>query len=118
MTNLRGDVAELSVPVGSGRPSRVTSRNTLTASTVGAGRARIELHAVEIFVPPRNRSEEVSEFASFFLDRFNRQYGRAVQLGPEVIAALRERSWPGNLLELEETVHQLVAGRGGRFSRQ
>jgi transcriptional regulator with GAF, ATPase, and Fis domain len=69
------------------------------------------LNVVEICIPPlRQRPEEIPVFASFFLEQFNRQFRRDVQLCPDVMATFRVRSWPGNIRELEAAVHRLVVG--------
>ena len=70
-----------------------------------------DLNVVEICIPPlRQRTEEISVFASFFLEQLNRRYRRDVQLCPEVMATFRAHSWPRNIRELEEAVHRLVVG--------
>ena len=76
------------------------------------------LNAVEISIPPlRERAEEIPLFALFFLEQFNRQYRRDVQLRPDVMATFRAHSWPGNIRELENAVHRLVANRAKSFVR-
>jgi two-component system nitrogen regulation response regulator GlnG len=77
----------------------------------GLGQELHRLDVVELWIPPlRQRREEIPIFASFFLEHFNRRYRRDVGLGADVIARFRAHSWPGNLRELEEAVHRLVAG--------
>jgi DNA-binding NtrC family response regulator len=103
---------------GAREPIQVDVR--LIASTADTAPAPLEdglwsglrrLHAVEIHVPPlRQRLDELPLFTSFFLARLNRMYRRDVQLCPDVMAAFRARSWPGNLVELEEAVRRLVVG--------
>ena len=67
------------------------------------------LETFEITLPPlRQRQDEISTFASFFLDQFNRRYKRAAVLCPDVIGRLAACSWPGNLPELAHAVHRLV----------
>ena len=69
------------------------------------------LNVVEIGIPPlRQRTDEIPAFTSFFLEQFNRQFRRDVQLCPDVMATFRAHSWPGNIRELEEAVHRLVVG--------
>ena len=47
------------------------------------------LNVVEIRVPPlRERREEIPALASWFLARFNAQYGRQKQISPETLARL------------------------------
>lgn len=71
------------------------------------------LDAAEICILPlRQRTEEISVWASFFLEQFNRRYRRDVQLCPDVIAGFMTHAWPGNIRELEEAVRRLVVGGG------
>jgi two-component system response regulator AtoC len=67
------------------------------------------LNVVEIRVPPlRERREEIPRLASWFLAKFNAQYGRQKQLAPETLARLREYPWSGNVRELENAIRRLV----------
>jgi two-component system response regulator AtoC len=67
------------------------------------------LNVVEVRVPPlRERREEIPILASYFLAKFNAQYGRQKELLPETLARLREHPWPGNVRELENAIRRLV----------
>jgi two-component system response regulator AtoC len=67
------------------------------------------LNVVELRIPPlRERREEIPELATWFLDRFNLQYGRQKRLAPETRSLLNEHPWPGNVRELENTVRRMV----------
>jgi len=67
------------------------------------------LNVVEIRIPPlRDRREEIPLFASWFLSRFNAQYGRKKRLSPETMARLTEQSWLGNVRELENMIRRMV----------
>jgi two-component system, NtrC family, response regulator AtoC len=67
------------------------------------------LNVVEIRVPPlRERREEIPSLATWFLAKFNAQYGRHKELRPETLARLREYSWSGNVRELENIIRRLV----------
>ena len=67
------------------------------------------VNVVEIRVPPlRERREEIPVLASWFLDKFNAQYGRQKQLSPETMTRLQQHSWSGNVRELENVVRRLV----------
>jgi two-component system response regulator AtoC len=67
------------------------------------------LNVVEIRVPPlRERREEIPKLASWFLTRFNAQYGRQKQLSPETLARLLDYPWSGNVRELENAIRRLV----------
>lgn len=67
------------------------------------------LNVVEIRVPPlRERREEIPMLATWFLAKFNAQYGRQKQLPAETLARLRDHPWSGNVRELENTIRRLV----------
>ena len=67
------------------------------------------LNVVEICVPPlRERREAIPLLAGHFLDKFRRQYKRAVELPPDTIALFLEYPWPGNVRELENLIRRLV----------
>jgi two-component system response regulator AtoC len=88
-----------------------TNRDLEEAMTRGEFREDLyyRLNVVEIRVPPlRERREEIPALASWFLAKFNAQYGRQKQLPPETIARLTEYSWSGNVRELENAIRRLV----------
>src|SRR3989442_10375007 len=59
------------------------------------------LNAVEVRIPPlRQRTEEIPDFASFFLEQFNRRYRRAGPLFPAVPPAVNARPLPWDLPEI------------------
>jgi two-component system response regulator AtoC len=67
------------------------------------------LNVVEIQVPPlRERREEIPTLATWFLAKFNAQYGRQKQLQPDTLARLCEYPWSGNIRELENAIRRLV----------
>jgi two-component system response regulator AtoC len=67
------------------------------------------LNVVEIRVPPlRERREEIPMLATWFLAKFNAQYGRQKQLQPETLRRLHEYPWSGNIRELENVIRRLV----------
>ena len=67
------------------------------------------LNVVELRIPPlRERREEIPVLATWFLDRFNLQYGRQKRLAAETLSLLDEHPWPGNVRELENTVRRMV----------
>ena len=88
-----------------------TNRDLEEAMTRGEFREDLyyRLNVVEIRVPPlRERREEIPGLASWFLAKFNAQYGRQKQLLPETMARLTEYSWLGNVRELENMMRRLV----------
>jgi len=67
------------------------------------------LNVVAIKVPAlRERLEDVRALTAFFLDRFCRQYNRAICLAPECRAVLRGYDWPGNVRELRNVIERVA----------
>ena len=77
-----------------------TNRDLEEAMARGEFRADLyyRVNVVEIRVPPlRERREEIPVLASWFLDKFNAQYGRQKQLSPETMTRLQQHSCSGNV---------------------
>jgi two-component system response regulator AtoC len=67
------------------------------------------LNVVEIKVPPlRERREEIPALVTWFLGKFNAQYGRHKQLAPETLTRLMDHTWSGNVRELENIIRRMV----------
>ena len=67
------------------------------------------LNVVEIQVPPlRERREEIPGLVSWFLAKFNAQYGRRKTLSQATMNRLMEYPWAGNVRELENAVRRMV----------
>jgi two-component system response regulator HydG len=106
-------------PVHSDRPGRVDVRFVLAtcedlATLVERGQFRADLYdrvrVVTLYVPPlRHRGEDVVRLAELLRARFAREIGRAVQgFTPEALEMLRDHDWPGDAVELENTVERAV----------
>jgi transcriptional regulator of acetoin/glycerol metabolism len=112
-------------PLGDNKPRRVdfrliaaTNKDLRTETT--AGRFRLDLfYRVSVGllrIPPlRERIDDIP----FLVEHFNRQvaerHGRPMkEFEPDVLAALREHSWPGNIRELRNLVESLVVLMGRR----
>src|SRR6185312_12063676 len=85
-----------------------------------SGRFRTDLYyrlnVVTLRVPPlRERREEIPSLVSLFLTRFNTEYGRSVELGPDSMALLKAHSWPGNVRELENIIRRVVVLQNERL---
>ena len=90
----------------------VAATNRSLAEMVTRGLFRSDLYyrlgGVEIHVPPlRERREDISELATYFLSRHNR--ARELSLSDAAADALRMYSWPGNVRELERFIERAVA---------
>jgi PAS domain S-box-containing protein len=68
------------------------------------------LHVFPLFVPPlRQRREDIPLLVRYFVDNHARKLGRTIETIPqEVMDALSEWSWPGNIRELENFIERAV----------
>jgi Nif-specific regulatory protein len=78
---------------------------------VQAGEFRADLYyrinVVSIQLPPlRERREDIPIMAQHFLERFNRENGRAAQFSPAAMRVMSSCYWPGNVRELENCVER------------
>jgi len=73
------------------------------------------LRGVTISLPPlRERREDIPELAHYFLYRFNRQLGTAVQsISPESLDVLQQYPWPGNVRELQSVIREALIVSAG-----
>lgn len=67
------------------------------------------LNVIPIFLPPlRDRKEDIPLLIEKFLDGFNKNYGKNVNVSKEALRRLLEYRWPGNVRELENALERLV----------
>lgn len=89
-----------------------TTRNTTTLLEQGVLRNELyfRISTIKIRVPPlRERLDDIPLIASYFLERFNKQYERNIQgLSQETVFRLTRYDWPGNIRELESVVERAV----------
>jgi two-component system response regulator AtoC len=87
---------------------------------VSAGRFREDLfyrlNVARIVIPPlRDRAEDIPLLAEHILQRVERRHGWGkLSLSPEALATIRERSWPGNVRQLENALARAVIAARGR----
>jgi DNA-binding NtrC family response regulator len=90
----------------------ICATNRVLADEVEEGRFRRDLYyrinGVTISIPAlRERRSEISGLARAFARR-SRGGASPIVLGPEVLAALENHPWPGNIRELKNTVERAV----------
>ncbi|PYM67064.1 MAG: hypothetical protein DMD79_01805 [Candidatus Rokuibacteriota bacterium] len=88
-----------------------TNRNLEAAIASGDFREDLyyRLGVVEIRVPPlRERKDTLPTLIAYHLARFNKQYGRQVELSAETVELFMAYGWPGNVRELENLIRRLV----------
>lgn len=97
----------------------ICATNKPLEAEMKAGRFRSDLfyriNVVALRVPPlRQRREDILPLALFFLDHFNRKFGKtAGPLTPETIAVLETAYWGGNVRELKHTIERAVVINAG-----
>jgi sigma-54 specific flagellar transcriptional regulator A len=107
-------------PVGASEPRRcdirvVAATNRDLEKEVAAGRFREDLYyrinVVHVSLPPlRERGSDIDLLAFHFLRHFAERFGRpAMSFHPDVLAAMRQWPWKGNIRELENVVQRAVA---------
>jgi PAS domain S-box-containing protein len=73
------------------------------------------LNVFPITVPPlRQRVEDISLLARFFVEKASRRLGKSIEQIPEsVVRKLQDYSWPGNVRELENVIERAVINSSG-----
>jgi DNA-binding NtrC family response regulator len=68
------------------------------------------LKIISIALPPlRDRVQDISELAEYFLGRFREEYRKSIRdLSETSLEKLRSHSWPGNVRELENCLKRAV----------
>ena len=90
-----------------------TTNRDLTAA-IADGHFREDLYyrlnVINIhLVPLRARRDDIALLAEFFLDKYNRENGKAVEgVDDDVIEAWMKHDWPGNIREIENAVERAV----------
>ncbi|MDO4542354.1 MAG: sigma 54-interacting transcriptional regulator [Bacillota bacterium] len=66
------------------------------------------LNVVPLEIPPlRNRMDEIIHIAQFMLYKCNKKYNLDKTFDKDILEALKDYDWPGNLRELEHVIERL-----------
>ena len=89
----------------------IAATNQNLQAAVAAGRFRQDLwyrlNVVAVTMPPlRARRGDIPTLAAHFAAKYG--HGRASELSPEALDALRAYDWPGNVRELENAIQRAV----------
>lgn len=78
------------------------------------------LNVVRIIVPAlRERGQDVTLLASYFLRRYNERYSQHTKLLESGIRALQDYTWPGNVRQLQHLVEKMtILAPQGRIDRE
>lgn len=106
-------------PVGATEETVVDTRviaatNRDLANMVKEGTFREDLYyrisVIPIELPPlRERTEDITELAEHFVQKFCAQTGRTLRINESALRLLENYTWPGNVRELEHTIERAVA---------
>ncbi|MEW6731957.1 MAG: sigma-54-dependent Fis family transcriptional regulator [Acidobacteriota bacterium] len=105
--------------VGSNKTLRIKLRIVAATSKnlkamVGSGDFQealfYRLNVIRIQIPPlRERKEDIPLLARYFTNNYAKFYKKPVRIDNDVYELLKEYSFPGNVRELENLIHSLVA---------
>jgi two-component system, NtrC family, response regulator HydG len=105
-------------PVGASRSKPVDVRviaatNRDLQRLVDDGKFREDLwfriNVVRIEIPPlRERRGDIPLLARFYLDLYNARYQQNVKLMDSGVKAMQERTWPGNVRQLQHLIERLT----------
>ncbi|RJQ50616.1 MAG: sigma-54-dependent Fis family transcriptional regulator [Nitrospiraceae bacterium] len=92
----------------------ITATNKDLEKELGEGHFREDLYyrlkIVSIKLPPlRERLGDVPELATFFVDKYNREFGRRIRgIESRALKLLCGYQWPGNIRQLETVIERAV----------
>jgi len=103
----------------------IAATNVDLQEAMAAGHFREDLfyrlNVVALSLPPlRERPGDIEPLARYFVELYRKRLGlEEVELLPEAVQRFLAHSWPGNIRELENTVHHaLLVCRGGRIEAE
>jgi DNA-binding NtrC family response regulator len=78
------------------------------------------LNVYNIELPPlRERKDDILIIAEYFLERFNREYGKKVSgIEPEAEDILNKYTWPGNIRELRNIILRGMVSAKGNITKK
>jgi len=106
-------------PLGAAESSKVDARvvaatNKNLEEEIERGNFREDLfyrlNVIPFYVPPlRDRREDISALATYFMNEFTARYGRKrKEFSAEAAKVLRDYNWPGNVRELRNLIERIV----------
>jgi two-component system response regulator HydG len=99
----------------------IAATNRNLEEEMAGGRFRMDLYyrlnVFPISLPPlRERKEDILSLANYFLSRYaNKENKTIIGLADDVIKAMLDYSWPGNIRELENLMERSVLLANGRI---
>jgi len=106
------------IPIGGTTPIKVdikiiSATNCDLNKMVELGRFREDLYhrlnVFEIMIPPlRDRKEDLLTLTYYFLNLYNKQYGRNHSFSEDALNVIKNYSWKGNVREISHVIERLV----------
>ncbi|KOA18132.1 nitrogen assimilation regulatory protein [Clostridium homopropionicum DSM 5847] len=67
------------------------------------------LNVIPIYIPPlRTRIEDIDLLTEYFINNFNKQYNKSVNISNLGVDILKQYSWPGNIRELQNIIERMI----------
>ncbi|SMC73549.1 sigma-54 interaction domain-containing protein [Papillibacter cinnamivorans] len=67
------------------------------------------LNVIPITIPPiRDRRKDIVPLASLFLNQYNTRYGCSKRFDDDLLRAMEDYTWPGNVREIKNVVERMV----------
>jgi transcriptional regulator with PAS, ATPase and Fis domain len=88
-----------------------TEKDLTTATAINLFREDLlyKLSSITINIPPlRERKSDISLLARHFLSQYEKKIQRDISLTGDAINALNACDWPGNVIQLKESIHQAL----------
>ena len=92
----------------------IAATNRHLEAEVESGKFREDLfyrlQVMPILLPPlRERTGDIPLLASYYVDRYNREFKKRVRgVAPEAMGMLEQYRWPGNIRELRNTIERAM----------
>ncbi len=92
----------------------IAATNKDLEKEIEGGRFRQDLYyrlrVVAIELPPlRERKEDIPTLAAYFLEKYNKEFGRRIKkISGTVLRAFEDYHWPGNIRQLEAVIERAV----------
>ena len=103
-----GGIKDIDIDV---RIVAATNRNLLDKISAGSFREDLyyRINVFPIHLPSlKDRREDISIIAAYFLDTFSRSFGRSFKsLSPEAALLMEVYGWPGNIRELRNVIERI-----------
>jgi len=99
----------------------VAATNEKLEKEIEKGKFREDLYyrlaVINLELPPlRARKEDIPLLVGKFLEDYNTAYNRNLAIDPSTLELLKQKSWPGNIRELKNAIHQaVILSKGSRL---